>query len=98
MSGIVFRGNLEGGSTLLTDDLYCGEVWHSIRVYQDTLRNIMVAVGKIWGDDLVLQYAATGRDVKLRLEDGRVVRVIVQRKSADNKYISVGVDGPIPDL
>lgn len=96
MSGIVFRGNLEGGSALLTDDLYCGEVRHSIRIYQDTLRNIIVAAGKIWGDDLVLQHAATGRNVKLRLEDGRTVRVIVQRRSADDKYISVGVDGAIP--
>ena len=96
MSSIVFRGNLEGGSALLADGLYCGQVWHSIRIYQDTLRNMVVAGGTVWGDDLVLRRAAVGRNVTLRLEDGRSVRVVVQRTSMDKKYVCVGVDGAIP--
>jgi hypothetical protein len=96
MSSIVFLGNLEGGSSLLAGEHYCGEVRHSIRIYQDALCDIVVAAGEIWGDDLVLQHAAVGQSVTLRLEDGRTVRVVVQRRSLDKTHVCIGVDGAVP--
>lgn len=98
MSSIVYRGNLEGGSALLAGGLYRGEVWYSIRVYQDTLRNMIVAGGTLWGDDLVLRHAAVGQNVTLQLEDGKSVNVVVQRKSTDKNYLCIGVDGAISGL
>jgi hypothetical protein len=98
MSSIVYRGNLEGGSALLAGGLYCGEVWYSIRIYQDTLRNMIVAGGTLWGDDLVLSHATLGQNVTLRLEDGRTVTVVVQRRSMDKKYVCVGVVGDTGSL
>ncbi len=98
MSSIVYRGNLEGGSALLAGGLYCGEVWYSIRIYQDTLCDKIVAGGTLWGDDLVLRHAAVGQNVTLRLEDGGTVDAVVQRKSMDKNYVCIGVDGAIPGL
>lgn len=96
MSRIVFLGNLDGGSALLAGGAYCGEVRHSIRIYQDLLCNIIVAAGSIWGDDSVLQHAAVGQNVTLRLEDGGTVRGVVQRRSADKKYLCIGIEGAVP--
>lgn len=96
MSHVMFLGNLEGGSALLADGQYCGDVRHSIRVYQDAQRNTIVAAGKVWGDDQVLQQAAVGQIASLRLEDGQTVRVVVRQRSPDKKYICVGVDGAVP--
>lgn len=96
MDGIVFLGNLEGGSALLAGGLYCGDVQHSIRIYRDTLRDITVAAGRVSGDDLVLQNAAVGQKLTLRLEGGGSVRVVVQRRSIGERYLYVGVDGAVP--
>lgn len=96
MTGIVFRGRLEGGSALLAGGCYRGKVQHSISIYHDSGRDITVAAGKIWGDDMVLKHAAVGQCVTLRLDDGRDVRALVHRRSTDNRYISIGVDGSVP--
>lgn len=98
MSSIVYRGNLEGGSALVAGGLYCGEVRYSIRIYQDTLRDMIVAGGTLWGDDLVLRHTAVGQNVTLRLENGGTVSGVVQRKSKDKNYVCIGVDGVIPGL
>lgn len=92
----MFLGNLKGGSALLADGQYCGEVRHSLRVYRDGQRDTIIAAGKVWGDDVVLRHAPVGQFADLRLEDGQTVRVVVRQRSPDKKYICVGVDGAVP--
>lgn len=96
MSHVMFLGNLEGGSELHAGGQNRGEVRHSIRVYQDTQRDTIVATGKVWCDDLVLEYATVGETADLRLEDGQTMRIVVRQKSMTKKYLCVGVDGAVP--
>ena len=96
MSFIMFLGSLEGGSALLAGGRYCGEVRHSIRIYRDTKRDAVIAAGKLWGDDLVLQHAAMGQNVTLRLQDGGTVRLVVQQRSSDLEFVRIGIDGAVP--
>lgn len=95
MTSIVLLGKIEGSSALVTDGQYCGDVRHSLRIYQCSLGDVIVAGGKLWGDDLVLQRATTGENVTLRLGDGETIRIVAQRRSADKTYVFVEVDGAI---
>ena len=96
MSDVMLLGHLEGGSALLADGEYCGEVRHSIRVYRDARRDTILAAGRIWGDDMVLRRATVGQMADLLLEDGQTVRVVVRQRSADSKSFCIGVDGAVP--
>lgn len=96
MSHVMFLGNLEGGSELHAGGQNCGKVRHSLRVYQDAQRDTIVAAGKVWCDDLVLQHATVGQTADLRLEDGQTLRIVVRQKSMEKKYLCVGVDGAVP--
>lgn len=94
--GLMFLGNLEGGSALSAGGVVRGNVRHSIRIYRDTMRDSIIATGKIWGDDDVLQHAVVGESVSLRLEDGATVEGVVQQRNTDQKFLRIGVDGGVP--
>ena len=44
----------------------------------------------------MLERAAVKEDLSLRLEDGRMVQIVVRGHATDKDYICVGVDGDVP--